>query len=42
MDRFLIKGALGNESLIRRRHEAYLRADAYKRKCDKAENAQYS
>ena len=34
MDRFLIKTAFGSE--------AHLRADAYKRKCGKTEDAQYS
>ena len=41
MDRFLIKSAFGSEALIRRRCNAYLRADAYKRKCGKAEGVQY-
>ena len=42
MDRFLIKAAFGNEALIRGQRSAYLRADAYKRKYGKAEDAQYS
>ena len=42
MDRFLIKAAFGSEVLIRGRRGAYLRDDAYKRKCGKAEDAQYS
>ena len=36
MDRFLKKAAFG-----RGRRGAYLRADTYKRKCGKAEEAQY-
>ena len=39
MDKFLIKDAFRSEALIRKRRGAYLRADAYKRKCGKAENA---
>ena len=42
MDRFLIKAAFGSEALTRERCGAYLRADAYKRKCSKAEDARYS
>ena len=42
MDRFLIIAAFGSEALIRGRRGAYLRNDAYKRKCSKAEDAQYS
>ena len=42
MGRFLIKALSGSEALIRGRHGAYLRADAYKRKCGKAKDAQYS
>ena len=42
MDRFLKKAAFGSEALIRGRWGAYLRADAYKRKFVKAEDAQYS
>ena len=42
MDRFLIRVALGSEALIRGRRGAYLKADTYKRKCCKAEDAQYS
>ena len=42
IDRFLIRAALGSEALIRGRRGAYLKADAYKRKCGKAEDAQYS
>ena len=42
MDRFSIKATFGSESLIRERRGAYLRADAYKRKCGKTEDAQYS
>ena len=42
MDLFLIKAAFGNEALIGGRVDAYLRVDAYKSKCGKAEDAQYS
>ena len=42
MDRFLTKAAFGNEVLIGGRRSAYLRADTYKGKCGKAEDAQYS
>ena len=42
MDWFLIKAAFGSEVLIAGRCSAYLRVDAYKRKCGKAEGAQYS
>ena len=42
MDRFLIKAAFGSEALIRGQRGVYLRADSYKRKCDKAEDFQYS
>ena len=42
MDRFLIKTAFGSDALIRLIRGAYLRADAYKRKYGKAEDAQYS
>ena len=42
MDKFLIKAAFGSEAFIRGRHGTYLRADAYKRKCGKAEDPQYS
>ena len=42
MDRFLIKAAFVSEVLIRGRRGAYLRFDAYKRKCGKTEDAQYS
>ena len=42
MDSFLIKAAFASEALIRERPGAYLRAGAYKRKCGKAEDAQYS
>ena len=42
MDRFLIKTAFGSEALIRERRGAYLRADAYKWKYGKADDAQYS
>ena len=37
MDRFIHKAAFG-----RGRRATYLRADAYKRKCSKAEDAKYS
>ena len=37
-----IKAAFGSEALIRGRRGAYLGADAYKKKCGKAEDAQYS
>ena len=40
MDRFLIKPGFGSEALLRGRRGAYLKADAYKRKC--GEDAQYS
>ena len=42
MDRYLIKAAFGSEALIRGRRDAYLRADAYKRKCGKTEDGQYN
>ena len=42
MERLLIKAAFGSEALIRGRRGAYLRADAYKKKCGEAEGAQYS
>ena len=42
MGRFLIKATFGSEALIRERRGAYLRADAYKRKYVKADDAQYS
>ena len=42
MDRFLIKAAFGSEALIRGRRGAYLRDSVYKKKCGKAEDAQYS
>ena len=42
MDRFLIKAAFGSEALIRGWRSAYVIADAYKRKCSKAEDIQYS
>ena len=42
MDRLLIKAAFGSEVLIGGQRGAYLRVDAYKRKCSKAEDAQYS
>ena len=42
MDRFLIKAAFGSEVLIRGRRGAYLRTDAYKMTCGKAQDAQYS
>ena len=42
MDRFLTKAAFGSEAPIRGRRSAYLRVDAYKRKCGKAEDAQYT
>ena len=41
MDRFLIKAEFGSKTLIRGRRGAYLRVDAYKRKCVKAEDAQH-
>ena len=37
MDKFLIKAASESEALIKEWHGAYLRANAYKRKCGKAE-----
>ena len=40
MDRFLTKAIFGSEVLIAGRRSAYLRADTYKRKCGKAEDAQ--
>ena len=42
MDRFLINAEFASEMLIRGRRDAYLRADAYKKKCDTTEDAQYS
>ena len=42
MDRFLVKAAFGSEALTRERRGAYLRADVYKRKYIKAEDAQHS
>lgn len=39
MVRFLIKAALESEALIRGQRSAYLRADAYRRKCSKADIA---
>ena len=42
MDSFLIKVTFGREVLIRGQHGVYLRADAYKKKYGKAEDAQYS
>ena len=42
IDWFLKKAALGSVALVRGWRDAYLRADAYERKCSKAENAQYS
>ena len=39
---FLIKAAFGSEALVRGQRGTYLRADSYKRKCGKAEDAQYS
>ena len=39
---FLIKAAFGSEALMRGRRGIYFRAHAYKRKCDKAEDTQYS
>ena len=42
MDRFLIKTAFGSEALIRRQCVAYLSANAYRRKCGEAEEAQHS
>ena len=35
-----MKAACGSEALIRGRRDVYLRSDAYKRKCGKAEDAQ--
>ena len=42
MDRIAIKAAFVSEALIRGRHGAYSRFDAYKRKSGKAKDAQYS
>ena len=42
MGRFLIKPAFGTEALLTKWRGAYLRADAYKRKCSEAEDGQYS
>ena len=42
MDSFLMKAAFGSEALIRGWRGAYLRADAYRRKCGKADYAHYS
>ena len=36
MDRFLIKATFGSEALIRGQRGAYLRPDAFRRKCGKA------
>ena len=41
MNRFLIKASFRSEALIKGQRGAYLRADAYKKKCGKAEDAQY-
>ena len=40
MDRFIIKAVFESEMFIRGRRGTYLRADAYKRKSGKAEDAQ--
>ena len=42
MDRFLIKAAFRSEAVIRSRRGAYLRADAYRKKYAKAEDAHYT
>ena len=42
MHRFLIKAAFGSDAFIRGRRGAYLRAEAYKKKCVKVEDVQYS
>ena len=42
LDRFLIKAAFGSEALKSWRPDAYLRADAYKRKRSKVEDDQCS
>ena len=42
MERFQEKAAFGSEALMRGWRGAYLMADAYKRKCGKAKDAQYS
>ena len=42
MDKFLKKAAFGSEALVRGRRGAYLKADAYKTKCGKAEDSQYN
>ena len=42
MDKFLKKAAFGTEALVRGRRGAYLKADAYKTKCGKAEDSQYN
>ena len=42
MDRFLTKAEFRSEALIRGQRGADLRDDAYKRKCGKTEDAQYS
>ena len=39
MYRFLIKAAFGSEAHMKGQRGAYLRVDAYKRKCGKAEGA---
>ena len=42
MDKFLIKAAFGSETLIREQRGVYLRADVYKEKYGKTEDAHYS
>ena len=39
---FLLKAVFGSETLIKGRCGAYLRADAHKRECGKADDAQYN
>ena len=41
MDKFLREAAFGSEALVRGRRGAYLKVHAYKRKCGKADDAQY-
>ena len=39
---FLLKAAFESEAIMTGRRGPYLRADAYKRKCNKAEDVQFS
>ena len=42
MDKFLTKAEFGRKTLMRGRGGAYLRSNAYKRKCGRFEDAHYS